>query len=131
MSNETLSNSAIDYSKEVQTHLTHEKLFRQYLASHKDFTNYLKFRDALPRDEHLGHRFADEIYGYIAGRKGRFLRDENGAFHVLIDGKRVPLICSHENAAWPFAVSVAMYTHVSSKTRRPIDLGRLRIRNTS
>jgi hypothetical protein len=99
MSNETLSNSAIDYSKEVQTHLTHEKLFRQYLASHKDFTNYLKFRDALPRDEHLGHRFADEIYGYIAGRKGRFLRDENGAFHVLIDGKRVPLICSHENHA--------------------------------
>ncbi len=53
----------------------------------------------MPHNEYLGLRYADQVHKYITENKGRFLRDEKGAYHVLVGNKRIPLIETADNHA--------------------------------
>lgn len=68
-------------------------------AEYKDFQKYLRFREELPREEHLGLKYAEEIGSYISSHKGRFLRDEHGGYHILMGNQRIPLFDSPDNHA--------------------------------
>jgi hypothetical protein len=47
--------------------------------------------------EEQGHAFAQTLIAHIEDRGGRYLKDENGQLHVVIEGCRIPLFCSGEN----------------------------------
>lgn len=47
--------------------------------------------------EEQGEALAKELITHIDGRGGRYLKDENGELHAVIEGRRIPLRCSHEN----------------------------------
>jgi hypothetical protein len=52
---------------------------------------------AVPHQEITGRQYCDKLRAYIATRKGRFVKDEDGAIFVLFDRWIVPLSQSPDN----------------------------------
>jgi len=47
--------------------------------------------------EDLGRDFARDLTRHFADRNGRYLRDENGGLHVILEGRRISLECRDDN----------------------------------
>ncbi len=58
-----------------------------------------KYVDSLSSPERAAYTFEHKIKTYIEKLGGQFLKDENGSFHILIKGKRIPLVANKDNYA--------------------------------
>jgi hypothetical protein len=47
--------------------------------------------------EEQGHAWAAKLIAHIKNQGGRYLKDEHGGLHAVIDGRRISLCRSHEN----------------------------------
>ena len=56
-----------------------------------------KYTENLTGSEKAAYIFERRLFGHIKERRGQFLRDESGSFHLIIDGRRVPLNYARDN----------------------------------
>jgi hypothetical protein len=65
--------------------------FRCYGSDVQQLYALQRWKERLPANELNGRKFAEQLAHYIRTREGKFLRDELGKYHILLDGKRIPI----------------------------------------
>ena len=78
----------------------------------KQFESFLWWKKRLPANDMDGWKFAERMLGYITREEGTFLRDEEGKYHVLLNGRRIPL----DDKSMPLADLMMEVCHISTQT---------------
>lgn len=56
---------------------------------------------SMPRCEREAKIYMQRLHAYIIKHKGQYLRGEDGSLHLILDGRRIPLLSSRENQELP------------------------------
>jgi hypothetical protein len=57
----------------------------------RQMRNFLKWKKELPAHELRGRAYAHQMLHSVETAKGTFLRDEKGEYHIILEGRRIPI----------------------------------------
>jgi hypothetical protein len=78
----------------------------------KQFESFMYWKKRLPMNEMDGWKFASRLLDHITKRGGAFLRDGDDKYHILVEGRRIPL----DNESMPLADLMMEVCHISTQT---------------